>query len=252
LGRRVDLTESGKKTRGVIPLKIDFWREGAKSIYPALICGDGECVLVDCGYRGFLPKLESASLAAGVPFEDVTCVVITHHDYDHCGALAEIKDKYPNVHVMSSAPDALVLEGKEKSIRVVQAQFAYDNLPEFEKVRAMQLHTEFEAIRPVVVDGILKEGDVLPWCGGTEVIATPGHMPGHISLFVEGEKTVITGDALVALEGKLRVANSQYSYDMEMAKRSARTLLSLGAERFVCYHGGVVTREAQAAAPEKG
>jgi glyoxylase-like metal-dependent hydrolase (beta-lactamase superfamily II) len=68
-------------------------------------------------------------------------------------------------------------------------------------------------------------------------------MPGHISLFVSRHSTIITGDALISMKGRLHIANPNYAIDPETAKKSARTLLSMEAERFICYHGGEVIRK---------
>ncbi|MDR3164480.1 MAG: MBL fold metallo-hydrolase [Synergistaceae bacterium] len=231
-----------KKIRGAIPLRVDFVRGGAKTIYPVLLCDGEHRILVDCGYPGFLPLLERASEDAGVPFFEITGVVVTHHDYDHCGAMADIKEKYPGIMTMASAPDALVIEGKEKSVRLRQAQSIRDGLSESEKIRLNEIRAGFESMKLAHIDAIVKGGDVMPWCGGTEIIATPGHLPGHISMFLRNEKTVVTGDALVALSGRLRVPASKYSFDAETAKMSAKKLLLLDADRFICYHGGVVER----------
>jgi glyoxylase-like metal-dependent hydrolase (beta-lactamase superfamily II) len=226
----------------VIPLRVDFVRDGVRTIYPVLLCDDEHRILVDCGYPGFLPLLERASADAGVPFREITGVVVTHHDYDHCGALADIKEKYPGVVTMASAADAPVLEGKEKSVRLRQAQSVLANLSESEMRRANEIRAAFASMKPARIDAVVGGGDVMPWRGGTEIIATPGHLPGHISLFVRDEKTVVTGDALIALRGRLYVPASRYSFDPESAKRSAKKLLNMDADRFVCYHGGVVER----------
>jgi glyoxylase-like metal-dependent hydrolase (beta-lactamase superfamily II) len=227
---------------GVIPLRVDFVSDGTKSIYPVLLCDNEHRILIDCGYAGFLPFLERASADAGVLFREITGVVVTHHDYDHCGALAEIEEKYPGIVTMASAADAPVLEGKEKSVRLRQAQSVRGNLSESEMRRADEIRAAFASMKPARIDAVIGGEDVMPWCGGTEIIATPGHLPGHISLFVRDEKTVVTGDALVVLNGRLRVPASRYSFDPEAAKLSAKKLLSLDADRFICYHGGVVDR----------
>jgi glyoxylase-like metal-dependent hydrolase (beta-lactamase superfamily II) len=206
------------------------------------LCDGEHRILVDCGYPGGLPLLERASEEAGIPFREITGVIVTHHDYDHCGTLADIKEKYPRVTTMASGPDALVIEGKEKSVRLRQTQSVLIYLSELERRRADEIRAEFESMKPARIDAVVEGGDVMPWCGGTEIIATPGHLPGHISMFVRNEKTVITGDALVALLGRLHAASPRYSFDIETARLSAKKLLSLDADRFICYHGGVVDR----------
>jgi glyoxylase-like metal-dependent hydrolase (beta-lactamase superfamily II) len=231
-----------RKITGAIPLRVDFVRKGAMTIYPTLLCDGERRILVDCGYPGFLPLLERASADAGIPFPEITDIVVTHHDYDHCGALADVEEKYPRVRAMASGPDALVIEGKEKSVRLSQIQSVSDGLSEPERIRSDEIRAEFEFMKPARIDAVIEGGDVMPWCGGTEIIATPGHLPGHISLFVRRDKTVITGDALVAHRGRLYAASSRYSFDAETARLSAKKLLRLDADRFICYHGGVVRR----------
>ncbi|MDR1134292.1 MAG: MBL fold metallo-hydrolase, partial [Synergistaceae bacterium] len=214
-----------RKITGAIPLRVDFVRKGAMTIYPTLLCDGEHRILVDCGYPGSLPLLERASADAGIPFSEITDVVITHHDYDHCGALADVEEKYPRVRTMASGPDALVIEGKEKSVRLSQVQSVSGGLSEPERIRGDEIRAEFESMKPARVDAVIEGGDVMPWCGGTEIIATPGHLPGHISLFVRREKTVVTGDALVARGGRLYAASSRYSFDAETARLSAKKLL---------------------------
>jgi glyoxylase-like metal-dependent hydrolase (beta-lactamase superfamily II) len=71
------------------------------------------------------------------------------------------------------------------------------------------------------------------------VITTPGHMPGHISIYLKETKTLIAGDALVVENGKLMIANPQYTLDMQKAKESIRKLMSYEIDTILCYHGGV-------------
>ena len=57
--------------------------------------------------------------------------------------------------------------------------------------------------------------------------ATPGDTPGHISLSMEQDSIIITGDA-IALEGDIPViANPQFTLDIEQAARSMDKLLSI-------------------------
>jgi glyoxylase-like metal-dependent hydrolase (beta-lactamase superfamily II) len=228
----------------ILTLSLDG-PEGGKSIHPAILLSDGGCekILVDCGYPGSLQKIASALSRHGIPFEEITGVVVTHHDYDHCGALGEIKEKFPHIAAWSSEFDAPYIEGRAKSLRIEQTTSALATLTERERAEAERFIAELEAVRPAGIDRTLRDGDVMPWCGGTEIIATPGHMPGHISLYVPALRTVITGDALTATRGKLRITNPLYATDASSAKRSARKLLNLDAEKYICYHGGVVLRK---------
>jgi glyoxylase-like metal-dependent hydrolase (beta-lactamase superfamily II) len=67
-------------------------------------------------------------------------------------------------------------------------------------------------------------------------------MPGHLSLYVRQLRTLITGDALVVSRKRLVMSNAQYATDVKEAKNTARKLFEMDAERYICDHGGVVTR----------
>src|SRR5215217_2330221 len=52
------------------------------------------------------------------------------------------------------------------------------------------------------VDEYLEDGERLDLAGGTRVIFTPGHTPGHLSLYLERPKVLVAGDALTAEGGQ--------------------------------------------------
>jgi glyoxylase-like metal-dependent hydrolase (beta-lactamase superfamily II) len=240
----VVMTRHGGTNGEIFVLEVFFIDDKGKEdvIFPVILADareDGDNVLVDCGYPGFLPKLEEASAKAGFCLSALTAVLVTHHDHDHYGALSELVAKYPRIRVIASELDAPYIEKREKSLRLYLADALSETLPQSLHVEARAFQEMLAALKPVRVDETVRGGDIFPWCGGTEIIATPGHMPGHISLYVAEHETVITGDALVVRNGLLRIANPNYAMDVKQAKDSAQKLLRLGAKRFICYHGGV-------------
>lgn len=66
----------------VLTLKCDQF---ADSIYPVVLKDDGNMVLIDCGYTGFLPILEQAMEEKGLVCSELTHVLLTHQDHDHMG-----------------------------------------------------------------------------------------------------------------------------------------------------------------------
>jgi glyoxylase-like metal-dependent hydrolase (beta-lactamase superfamily II) len=60
-------------------------------INPVLIRDDDSALLVDAGYPGQLAQIREAIGWAGVPFGALKQVVITHHDLDHVGSLADLR-----------------------------------------------------------------------------------------------------------------------------------------------------------------
>jgi glyoxylase-like metal-dependent hydrolase (beta-lactamase superfamily II) len=221
-------------------LDLKFEQNGVRlTINPVVIYDENEMVLVDCGHPDALPKLETLLKKEGLDMANLTKVIITHHDHDHMGALASIVHKYPNVKVMASHIDSPHIEGKSKSLRIVQAEAIYDALPEEQKEGAKQFQNYLESIEPTKVDIRLKDGDRFDCCGGYEIISTPGHMPGHISVYLMDSKTLIAGDALVVQKGELEIANPQYSLDIKGTKATAKKLAYMAIDRVICYHGGL-------------
>ncbi|MGE7093690.1 MBL fold metallo-hydrolase [Lysinibacillus sp. NPDC048646] len=74
--------------------------------------------------------------------------------------------------------------------------------------------------------------------GGIEVIHTPRHTPGHISLYVKRSKALVAGDALICSGGFLRGPVLQTMLDINTARLSLKKFLSFDIESVICYHGG--------------
>ncbi len=78
------------------------------------------------------------------------------------------------------------------------------------------------------------------------MIFTPRHTPGHISLYLEGSRVLVAGDALTADRGHLNGPNPLATLDMRTAMQSVRRLAELDVDTVVCYHGGVVSEDTNA------
>lgn len=224
----------------VLEIKFDF-NGATNSIFPVILSDEEEMILIDCGYPNFLPLIKTAAEAKGLDMSKLTKIIITHHDFDHMGALAEFKREYPHIKILSSIDDAKYISGKEKSLRLQQAEAIYDGLPEEQKENARNFQRFLESIENVEVDICLRDKEAFSWCGGIEIVGTPGHMPGHISIYVKDSKTLVAGDALVVEDNKLVIANPQYTLDMEEARKSIEKLLNYDIHRIICYHGGIYT-----------
>lgn len=224
----------------VLALEVIFdFGNGLNKIYPTILKDDQEMILIDCGYPNFLHLIKKAAEAKGLNIEDLTKIIITHHDFDHMGSLAEFKREYPRIQILSSIEEEMYVNGREKSLRLQQAEALFDYLPEDKKPEAESFHNLLRSVKAVNVDLLLKNGDKFPWCKGTEIISTPGHMPGHISLYVKESKTLISGDALVIENDELAIANPSYTLDLVEAKKSIKKLLNYDIETIICYHGGL-------------
>lgn len=230
-------------------LKIKFNFGGRKDfLYPVVLQSHRELLLVDCGYEGFLPLIEAACSARGLSLSSFTGVVVTHHDIDHIGGLHELKSAYPHLTIYASATEAPYVDGSLKSLRLSQAEDMFECLGEEEKLGAIHFQHLLRNVKSVPVDVCLRECDVPKnlEAAGIQVIDTPGHMPGHISLYIEGSKTLIAADAVVIDNNELDLANPQFTLDLSEAIESVQKLSQLSIERMVCYHGGDVDGDVSA------
>lgn len=223
----------------VMDIELLEIRAGRRAIFPALIKGEGYNILVDASYPRTLHRIEKAVVQHGLSMEDLTHVVITHHDFDHIGSLAALKRKYPRIQIVASEKEVPYISGKERSLRLRQAESLYDSLPEEERPQALRFQHLLESVETVAVDRGVKDGDLI--VSGVVVVETPGHMPGHISLYMPDEKVLIAGDALVYRNGGLEIANPEYTLDAGAALNSVRRIQNLRPDTILCYHGGKYT-----------
>lgn len=214
-----------------------------ETVYPAVLWGRGSAVLVDCGWIGALPIVERELEKIGLSVRDLTGLVLTHHDHDHMGAAAALRRANPGIKIYASSAEEPYISGREKPLRLRQAEELQETLPPETREFGRAFCELLRRVEPVSVDVCLHDGEVLDWCGGCRVVATPGHTPGHISLILENESVVVTGDAMALEDGAPAVANPQFALDREQAGASLEKLLSLKAKTYYCYHGGVYSPE---------
>lgn len=208
-------------------------------IHPTLLWDENEVVLVDTGIPGQLEEIREAMDKAGVPFHKLTKVILTHQDIDHIGSLPAILEAADHkIEIMAHEADKPFIEGNKPPLKMNPERVAkmLESLPE-EQRQKIQLMFGTPII--ATVNQTLSDGEVLPYCGGITIIYTPGHTPGHISLYLHSSKTLITGDALVAINGVLQGPNPQATPDMETALQSIKKFTEYDIETVICYHGGV-------------
>lgn len=224
----------------ILTLKIPYGSGDMEDyIYPVILQDDKDLVLIDCGYIGFLSQIEKALEEQGLCADKLTKIVITHHDHDHMGSLAALKRKYPHIQVVAGEIEAPFISGEKKSLRLTQAEQAQETLPKEQKPFGLAFCQLLRSLEPVPVDMVVKDGDFLQWGGGCKIIFTPGHTPGHISLYLEKYKIMVTGDAAVVQNGELAVANPEFVLNLTDAAISLQRLKDYKADTYICYHGGI-------------
>src|ERR687890_1500845 len=189
--------------------------------------------LVDAGLPGQAEAIGAALLGAGIGVRDLRRIIFTHQDLDHIGSGAALV-RQSGARVLAHPADTPYIEGELRPLKVT---------PEMLEQRP-QMREVLERLDPVGVDEYLEDGARLELAGGIRVIFTPGHTPGHLSLYLERSKVLIAGDALRAERGSLTGPNPSMTLEMGTALQSLRRLAGLEIDTILCYHGGVVSEDA--------
>jgi glyoxylase-like metal-dependent hydrolase (beta-lactamase superfamily II) len=156
-------------------------------------------------------------------------IALTHAHGDHIGSLDDLAAALPSVEVLISARDARLLH-KDKSL---------DPGEPARKVRGSYPGAETRPTRT------LSAGDMV---GSLEVVAAPGHTPGHLAFFDRRDGTLLCGDTFTTIGGvattnKVRLPfplASMATWDGETELESARALRGLEPARLAPGHGKVV------------
>lgn len=196
-----------------IALTVDY--DGREiSITPTVIETDRGLVLVDVGPETALDPLENELESLGYQLTDIWLVLMTHHDADHAAGLEALRSRV-DVPVAAHPEEAPHIEGERAPIKS-------DPYPGSE------------------IDIELTAGSRLASTAGpVELLETPGHSPGHLSLYLPDERLLIAGDALVSDGDKaLSGPKPQFTPEMAQAYDSVEELAELAIDHVVCYHGG--------------
>ena len=149
-------------------------------VYSYLIVGE-TIVAIDSGVAGSEEVICDYISGIGRKPEDVNKLVLTHAHPDHIGSACDLKKK--TGCLVAAHNDA------RRWVEDTQVQYKERPVPGFNKLVS----------GPVNVDSSLEDGDIIDVGEdlGLRVIFTPGHSSGSISLFIEKEKVLISGDAVI-------------------------------------------------------
>jgi len=199
-------------------------RLGAFSCY--LVRQDDGFTLVDTNMPNSGKDILEAARTQDAP---IARIVLTHSHQDHVGSLDELHRELPDIPVAIAAREARFLAG-ERTLDADEPQA---------KLRGSYHTCQTKPTR------LLEPGDRI---GSLEVVASPGHTPGHIAFFDTRDRTLLAGDAFqtqagVAVAGMLRLLfpfPAMATWHKPTALQSARTLRALAPARLAVGHGHVI------------
>lgn len=203
--------------KGVEMLQLEFH---GNIIHPTLLWDQEIAVLIDTGFTGQIEDLREEMEKVGVSFDKLKVIILTHQDIDHIGSLPEILQECGStIKVYAHELDKPYIQGDLPLLK----DGHIENPPKGK------------------VKDTLIDGQELSYCGGIRVIHTPGHTPGHVSLYLKQSKTLIAGDSMYSVDGVIRGIHLPTVLDLKEARLSLKKYLDLDIESVVCYHGGLTT-----------
>ncbi|MCL2566313.1 MAG: MBL fold metallo-hydrolase [Defluviitaleaceae bacterium] len=222
---------------------LDVKGPGTNPYNVVLIDNNGELIMVDAGLPSLTDCLKKEIEACGFDISKVEKIIITHQDLDHVGSLKDIKVINPNVEIISHETEAAYIDWSKEPVKLTQRKAGYGQMSDEEKEEFDNFYKTWEGCK-IPVDKVTGDNATVGKGDNILLIHIPGHTPGHVCVYVKSEKALITGDAIRGENGTLLGPNPIFTQYMDMAYESLKKLHNLDIEKILCYHGGLVDKDA--------
>jgi len=203
--------------------------------------GDRSWVLIDAGLAFSDNQILEAAVRRFGPESRPAAIILTHGHFDHVGALPHLAE-YWDVPVYAHELERPYLSGGS----------SYPPPDPAVGGGMMSFLSRFYPRGPIELGARLQtlpaDGRV-PGMPGWRWLHTPGHSPGHVSLFRDSDRVLIAGDAFVTTkqeslagallqwDARVRRPPAYYTTDWDAARRSVERLAALRPETAATGHG---------------
>jgi glyoxylase-like metal-dependent hydrolase (beta-lactamase superfamily II) len=209
------------------------------------LCGkpgapSGSWVLIDTGMPGSAARIVRAAEEWIGPEARPVAIILTHGHFDHVGSVRSLAERW-DVPVYAHRLELPYLTGRSP----------YPPPDPTVGGGAMAALARFYPRGPIDLGRriqVLPEDGSVPGMPGWRWIHTPGHSPGHVSLFRDEDRTLIAGDAFVTTKQESASAvltqrpeihgpPAYYTCDWDAARKSVQELAALEPLRAATGHG---------------
>lgn len=157
----------------------------------------GAATVVDTGVAESEPAILQVLEELGLGWGDVEHVILTHGHGDHVGSLAAVAELAAGAALHAGAADIPSVQAPRDIAAVGDGDRVFD----------------------------------------LDIIETPGHTAGHISVYDPAGRLLVVGDALVGEGGGLAPPPARFTADMAVAGESVAKLAGYDVERVLVGHG---------------
>jgi glyoxylase-like metal-dependent hydrolase (beta-lactamase superfamily II) len=215
---------------------------GERYVCQYLIVGDERSLLVDTGLRD-MPRTVIAPYLDG---RRVDYALISHADVDHCGGNRALRELSPDTRLLCGEADRAWIESNAAMLAGNYRWYEpYGFGPSPDDVAFLERELGGDA----PVDAGLRGGETLRLGAGrrVEIVALPGHTPGHLGVWDPhtGAAIVIDavlGDGIYDRAGQ-RLIPPRY-YDAAAYEATIRRLRALDPDLLLTAHYEVMERDA--------
>ncbi len=233
----IPLANAAPGVTGVRILFVNVWGISSPS---------GDWTLIDTGLPHSASKLKSwADSVYGIGTRP-SAIILTHGHFDHVGPIKDLLADW-NVPVYAHSAEFPYLTGQAK-------------YPPPDPSVGGGLMAVMSPLYPRTGSDIRGRVHALPADGSVPTLSgwrwlhTPGHAPGHISLFRESDRVLLPGDAFCTTDQNSFLAVAQqraelngppayYTPDWESARESVRKLAALRPTTIAPGHGPAISGE---------
>ncbi|MBC8098620.1 MAG: MBL fold metallo-hydrolase [Armatimonadetes bacterium] len=190
-------------------------------------------LLVDTGVSAAqMQRVTDDIQAAGHDLSELKHIFITHAHPDHTGGLRDLQKRLPaTTQTYAHAHEARVIRGEAPILKArpedvgmvsrLMLRFMPDDLPETARV-----------------DVEVSDGDTI--ADMVQVVALPGHSPGHCGLWWEQARILIGGDVVMHAPWGLVKPLAPATPDMPTAKQSIQKVAQMQPEMVCICHGAPI------------